>query len=186
MAESSTITRDQTDALAKLAEIPPEGSEERLFWLEAAEQHGFEPTFGGEQIPEYDPPAYFATEDEVLKLLSEARKQGQRDVLAAPPPHVPGLVLPRELTPEVRDVLSIMCFEAGPIAHAFRQAGRAEIKTRAEDEQAFVLHWLLTIALEHGAEWRKHAGDVLEVVIVEAKAAVAARKEALATGGARG
>lgn len=85
MAESGTITRHQTqaEALAKLAEIPPEGSEERLFWLEAAEQHGFEATSGGEQIPEYDPPAYFATEDEVLKLLSEARKQGQRDVLDA-------------------------------------------------------------------------------------------------------
>lgn len=96
------------------------------------------------------------------------------------------LIFPRELTPEIRDVLSIMCFEAGPIAHAFRESGRAEIKTQAEDEQAFVLHWLLTFALEHGAEWRKHAGDVLEAVIAEAKAAVAARKEALATGGARG
>jgi len=96
------------------------------------------------------------------------------------------LIFPRELTPEVRDVLSIMCFEAGPIAHAFRQADRAEIKTQAEDEQAFVLHWLLTIALEHGTGWRKHAGDVLEVVIAEAKAAVAARKEAPAMEAARG
>ncbi|XYD08864.1 hypothetical protein R1A27_28650 [Methylobacterium sp. NMS12] len=96
------------------------------------------------------------------------------------------LVFPKALTPEVRDVLSIMCFEAGPIAHAFRESGRAEIKTRAEDEQAFVLHWLLTIALEHGAEWRKHASEALAPVIAEAKAAIAARKEALAPGGARG
>jgi hypothetical protein len=82
MADSN-ITPAQTDALAKLAEIPPVGSEERDFWLMAPEQHGFEATFGGEQIPEYDPPAYFATEDEVLTLMSEARKQGQQDVLAA-------------------------------------------------------------------------------------------------------
>ncbi|MDF2601176.1 MAG: hypothetical protein K0Q54_3999 [Methylobacterium brachiatum] len=96
------------------------------------------------------------------------------------------LIFPRELTPEVRDVLSIMCFEAAPIAHAFRASGRAEINARAEDEQAFVLHWLLTIALEHGTGWRKHAGDILEVVVAEAKATVAARKEALATEAARG
>lgn len=95
------------------------------------------------------------------------------------------LIFPRELTPEVEDVLSIMYFEAGSIARAFREAGRAEIKTRAEDEQAFVLHWLLTFALEHGAEWRKHASAALAPVIDEAKAAIAARKSALATGGAR-
>lgn len=75
----------QKDTLAKLAEIPPAASEDRDFWLEAARQHGFEETSGGEQVPEYDPPAYFATEDEVLRLMSDARKQGQRDVLAARP-----------------------------------------------------------------------------------------------------
>jgi hypothetical protein len=113
--------------------------------------------------------------------------------MAAPCISDPDLIFPRELTPEIRDVLSIMCFEAGPIAHAFRESGRAEIKTRAEDEQAFVLHWLLTFALEHGAEWRKRASAALAPVIDEAKAAraareaeKAARKAALATGGARG
>lgn len=63
--------------------VPASGTEERLFWLEAAEQHGFEATSGGEQIPEYDPPAYFATEDEVLKLMAVAREQGRKDVLDA-------------------------------------------------------------------------------------------------------
>lgn len=103
------------------------------------------------------------------------------------------MIFPRELTPQVREVLSIMCFEAGLIAHAFRESGRAEIKTRAEDEQAFVLHWLLTFVLEQGAEWRKHASAALAPVIDEAKAARAAkegektaRQAALATGGARG
>lgn len=103
------------------------------------------------------------------------------------------LVFPREATPEVLEVLRLMCFEAAPIAHAFRESGRAEIKTRAEDEQAFVLYWLLTFALEHGAEWRKRASDALAPVIAEAKAARAAReaeraaqKVALATEIARG
>ncbi|MGU3540041.1 hypothetical protein [Methylobacterium sp. A54F] len=90
----------------------------------------------------------------------------------------PELVFPRELTPEVREVLEMMVFQCGPIAHAFRNAGRVEIRRRAEDEQAFILHWLLTLALEHGADWRKHAGETLKLVIAEAKAALAQREAA--------
>ncbi|MGU3476452.1 hypothetical protein [Methylobacterium sp. D48H] len=63
--------------------VPAPGSEERLFWLEAAEQHGFESTSGEEELPAFDPPAYFATEDEVLKLMAAAREQGRKDVLHA-------------------------------------------------------------------------------------------------------
>lgn len=62
--------------LAKLAEIPTAGSEERLFWLEAAEQHGLDLINDEDRI-------YTATDDQILKLLSEARKQGQKDVLRA-------------------------------------------------------------------------------------------------------
>jgi hypothetical protein len=32
-----------------------------------------------------------------------------------------------------------------------------EIKTRAEDEQAAVIHWLLNLYLEHGDQWREIA-----------------------------
>jgi hypothetical protein len=90
----------------------------------------------------------------------------------------PDLIFPRELTSDVQGVLEMMCFQCGPIAHAFRDAGRADIKRRAEDEQAFVLHWLLTLALQHGADWRKRAGEALEPIIAEAKAARAAREAA--------
>lgn len=68
----STITREQPDALAKLAEIPPAGSEERAFWLEAAMHHGFKMT---------DDNRLAATGNAILTLMSEARKQGQRDAL---------------------------------------------------------------------------------------------------------
>ncbi|MEE7463426.1 hypothetical protein MFUR16E_20385 [Methylobacterium fujisawaense] len=61
--------------------VPAAGSEERHFWLEAAEQHGFEQTSGEEELPAFDPPAYLATEDEVLKLMAAAREQGRKDVL---------------------------------------------------------------------------------------------------------
>lgn len=63
--------------------VPAPASEERLFWLEAAEQHGFESTSGEEELPAFDPPAYLATEEEVLKLMAAAREQGRKDVLDA-------------------------------------------------------------------------------------------------------
>lgn len=64
------------DALAKLAEIPAVGSEERERWLEDAKRRGVEPWRpGGLSWP--------ISEEEVLTLMSEARKQGQRDVLGA-------------------------------------------------------------------------------------------------------
>jgi hypothetical protein len=68
---------------------------------------------------------------------------------------------PTELTPELREVLSMMVFELSPIAPALRAAGH-DIKRRAEDEQAAVLHWLIGIVLEHGKDWRKHAADEIE------------------------
>ena len=81
------------------------------------------------------------------------------------------LILPRELTPGLREVLGMMVFECGPSAPAFRNAGRADIRRKAEEEQAFVLHWLLTLLLEHGEDgWRPVAGETLEAVIAEAKA----------------
>lgn len=68
---------------------------------------------------------------------------------------------PKEMTPALREVLGMMVFELSPIAHAFRAAGHG-IKRRAEDEQAFVLHWLIGLALEHGDGWRAKAADEIE------------------------
>lgn len=77
---------------------------------------------------------------------------------APPPPQAHVLAFPRELTDDLRDILSMMIWTTGPIAHALR-AGGVEIKTRAEDEQAHVMHWLITLALEHGSAWREKASD---------------------------
>jgi hypothetical protein len=76
---------------------------------------------------------------------------------------------PKEITPELKEILGMMVFELSPIAHGFRAAGE-NIPTRAEDEQAFVLHWLIGLALEHGASWRKIAGTKLQEVLAVAKA----------------
>lgn len=74
------ITPAQTDALAKLAEIPPVGSEERNFWLMTAERHGFRPLY--DDLGSGDS-SWSARSSAILTLMSEARKQGQRDCLGA-------------------------------------------------------------------------------------------------------
>lgn len=68
---------------------------------------------------------------------------------------------PKELTPALREVLGMMVFELSPLAPALRAAGH-DIKRRAEDEQAHVLHWLIGLALEHGHDWRAKAADEIE------------------------
>lgn len=78
------------------------------------------------------------------------------------------LEYPRDITPALHDILSMMVFELSPMAHAFRDAGFA-IKERVEAEQAFILHWLIQTALEHGDNWRQVAGKRLGEIIDQAK-----------------
>lgn len=77
---------------------------------------------------------------------------------------------PKELTPELRDVLGLMIFHTAPIAHALRAGGKT-IARKAEDEQAFVLHWFICLALEHGAEWRTKVREHLTALADAMKAA---------------
>lgn len=79
----SAVAATKDVSAADPVTVPAPGTEERHFWLEAAEQHGFERTSGEEELPAFDPPAYLATEDEVLKLMAAAREQGRKDVLDA-------------------------------------------------------------------------------------------------------
>ena len=44
-------------------------------------------------------------------------------------------------------------FWCASVANVLRQDGH-EIKTKAEHEQAAVIHWLLSLYLEHGDGWR--------------------------------
>jgi hypothetical protein len=67
------------------------------------------------------------------------------------------LTYPRELTPELRQVLGLMIFQTAPVAHMLRDFDGQDIPRRAEDEQAAVLHWLISLALEHGAGWHEKA-----------------------------
>ncbi|WP_035950298.1 hypothetical protein [Burkholderia multivorans] len=70
---------------------------------------------------------------------------------------------PATLTPALGRVLGMMVWETGPIAHALRAAGQT-IERTPEAEQAAVLHWLTGFALEHGADWERHAAAALLVL----------------------
>jgi hypothetical protein len=59
---------------------------------------------------------------------------------------------PREMTPMVRWALSRMCFEFIGLAELWRKTG-THIERAAEAEQAFFLHWLLTIVLDDEPNW---------------------------------
>jgi hypothetical protein len=68
---------------------------------------------------------------------------------------------PRLLTidptdPEVIAICSMLCFKCARIAERLRQGGY-QIETRAEDEQAKVILWLLGKYAEYGSDWREKA-----------------------------
>jgi hypothetical protein len=70
---------------------------------------------------------------------------------------------PEQLTPDLREVLGMMIMQTCPIAHGFQAAGY-DIPKKTEAEQAFVLHWLVGLALKHGEAWRKAAADELSAI----------------------
>jgi hypothetical protein len=73
----STQAEEQSNTPVEVV-VPAEGTEERDFWLEAAEQHGF-------LEPATDSASWLASEDSLLKLIASCREQGRRDVLGLPP-----------------------------------------------------------------------------------------------------
>lgn len=64
------------------------------------------------------------------------------------------------LNDETRFILGLPNFRTGPMAHRLRELGH-DIKTKCEDEQAYAIHWMLTLLEEHGAEWRNVAANYL-------------------------
>ncbi|HJQ55396.1 MAG TPA: hypothetical protein VJ890_00730 [Vineibacter sp.] len=84
------------------------------------------------------------------------------------------LVYPATLTAELSDVLGLMIMTTAPIAHGFRDVGHP-IERRAENEQAFVLDWLIRKAIRYGSHWRRVAGVELSEITAKLKAAKAAQ-----------
>ena len=82
------------------------------------------------------------------------------------------LSYPATMTAALADVLGLPNFRTGPRAHVYRAAG-AEIRTKCEDEQAFVLDRFLRLALEHGEDWRTAAEADLKAAHTLAEASKA-------------
>src|SRR3546814_6187119 len=67
---------------------------------------------------------------------------------------------PTALTQGLREILGIPNFQCGPMAHAYQKIGEFSgddglaLEKRAEDEQAFILHKLISFWFEHGDGWR--------------------------------
>lgn len=57
------------------------------------------------------------------------------------------------LNEETRWILGRPNFWCYSVAQVLREDGH-EIPTKAEEEQAAVIHWLLNLYLEHGDQWR--------------------------------
>ncbi|WP_298810486.1 hypothetical protein [uncultured Sphingomonas sp.] len=78
----------------------------------------------------------------------------------------PAVALTSPLSEPLRDILGLMCFQLGSLAHAYRRAGEfngadGPLQARAEDEQAFMLHKILGLWLLHGDGWRQPLSDDL-------------------------
>lgn len=87
-------------------------------------------------------------------------------------PAATSMVYPDELTEDLREVLGWPNFRCAPVAHVLR-AGGMEVKTKAEDEQAVVLHWFIKLVLMRGADWwlgaREEIGAIQERIAVSEK-----------------
>ena len=68
--------------------------------------------------------------------------------------------LPAEMNDDLRAILGRPCFACGQLAELMRKNGM-EIRTRAEDEQAAVIFWLLKIYLEFKEGWQPEAARQL-------------------------
>ncbi|HEM7801995.1 TPA: VRR-NUC domain-containing protein [Burkholderia cenocepacia] len=88
-------------------------------------------------------------------------------------------IYPDEMSAALRDVLGRPNFWCSPIAHEMRAAG-ADIKRKAEDEQAHVLHWLVKLVLAYGDSWQEYAAIDLRAI----REAADARRADLAGGAA--
>lgn len=82
------------------------------------------------------------------------------------------------LTSPIAQVLGMSIgapWDLSAMAHAFRDNG-VPLPYKAEAEYAYVLHWLLTLAIEHGEAWRAQAAKRVDELLPAHKAALARRR----------
>ena len=68
-----------------------------------------------------------------------------------------------EFNDEVKGILGRPNFTCASIAQVLRMKGQ-KIKTKAEDEQAAVLYWMLSMYMKHGNQWKAEGEAYLKIV----------------------
>lgn len=66
-----------------------------------------------------------------------------------------------ELNDETRWILGRPNFACARIAARLRELGH-QIESKAEDEQAATIHWMLGVYEQHGDKWRAEAEEYLK------------------------
>lgn len=74
------------------------------------------------------------------------------------------LAFPETLTEDLADILGRPCFACSGLASVLRKSG-LKIATKAEAEQAAVLHWMLLRFFRHGDEWRVIAHQEMKAML---------------------
>ena len=114
------------------------------------------------------------TKPEFIECAGSKRTAAPVQPLAALPNEGNALRYPATMTAALTEVLGLPNFRTGPIAHVYRAAG-AEIRTKCEDEQAFVIDRYLRLAIVHGDEWRAAAEADLKEAYTRAEASKAVK-----------
>lgn len=75
-----------------------------------------------------------------------------------------------DLNDTVRHILGQPCFAIRNEAKMLRDAGYARVDTKAEDEQAVAIYWMLNLYLEHGSAWRVEGGKQVQAMTAKIEA----------------
>jgi hypothetical protein len=80
------------------------------------------------------------------------------------------LSYPTEPTEALLEVLGLMLYTPRPSRMPCAPPG-TDIPKRCEEEQAYVLHWLIQLALQHGVNWRARSGKSLDDLLAATRRA---------------
>jgi len=68
-----------------------------------------------------------------------------------------------ELNEHTKEILGRPNFACSGLAESLRAGGQI-IPRKAEEEQAAVLYWMLSVYQQHGASWKEEAGNYLDSI----------------------
>lgn len=101
--------------------------------------------------------------DTLLETFDQTEPKLQRRIIATFVQRAANAGVPDLTDDEVRWILGRPNFVTGPFAHLLRAAGH-QIPTKCEEEQAYTIHYWLTMYAKHGQSWRNAVDREMEPV----------------------